>query len=67
MMNWNNYKTITILEGEPITKFDMLKLFNEVYEKNINIIPKDLGVDKTLIGDIKTKSLREQLNELLSF
>lgn len=64
MMNWNNYNVITILEGESVSKFEMLNLFNEIYEKKINIVPKDLGTDKTLKGDIKTKTLREQLVEL---
>ena len=67
MLNWYNYNIITILEGESISKFNMLSLFNEIYEKTIKIIPKDLGENKALIGDIKTKTLREQLIELKNY
>lgn len=65
--NWSSYRNLTILEGEPISKFDLLSLIKEVYNKNININPINLGKNKCLKGDIKTKSLREQLEELKKF
>ena len=67
IMNWYNYDTITTLEGLPISKFDMLTLFNKIYDRDIIITPKNLGLDKTLKGNIKTKSLNEQLIELIGF
>jgi nucleoside-diphosphate-sugar epimerase len=67
MINWYYYKPITILEGQPISKYEMLNLFKKIYNKNINILPQKKGLDKCLKGDIKTKSLEEQLIELDSF
>ena len=65
--DWNEYNKQTILEGKPISKFDMLNLFNIFYNKNIKINPIDLGKNKCLIGNIKTKPLKEQLEELKKF
>jgi dTDP-4-dehydrorhamnose reductase len=67
MLTWDAYGTETILEGKPISKFNMLKLFAEFYGKNIQINPINLGKNKCLIGTIKTKSLKEQLDELKEF
>jgi dTDP-4-dehydrorhamnose reductase len=66
--NWSNYKTETILESHPISKFNMLQLFAEYYDKkDLIITPVELGKDKCLIGEIKTKSLNEQLKELKQY
>jgi nucleoside-diphosphate-sugar epimerase len=64
---WDDYEILTILEGQPISKYDMLLLFKTFYNKNITIIPKDLGKNKCLKGNINTKSLKEQLEELKEF
>jgi dTDP-4-dehydrorhamnose reductase len=64
---WDDYETLTILEGQPISKYDILLLFKTFYNKNITIIPKDLGKNKCLKGNINTKSLKEQLEELKEF
>lgn len=62
--NWDEFEIETILEGEPISKYEMLKLFKDFYNKKITIIPVELGKDKTLKGQIKTKPLKNQLEEL---
>jgi dTDP-4-dehydrorhamnose reductase len=67
MVNWYNYEKITVIEGCEINKYNMLKLFNKVFEKNIKITPKNLGIDKTLKGKIKTQNLEVQLIELKKF
>jgi dTDP-4-dehydrorhamnose reductase len=67
MQNWDLYKAETILEGKPISKFDMLQLFKGFYNVNVEIEPVELGKNKCLQGEVKTKSLQEQLEELKSF
>jgi dTDP-4-dehydrorhamnose reductase len=67
MLNWDAYGTETVLEGKPISKFDMLKLFAEFYDKTITVKPINLGKNKCLTGTVKTKSLKEQLDELKEF
>lgn len=62
--NWTNYNKLTILSSNPVSKYELLNIIKEVYNKNINIIPKELGKNKTLVGDIKTKNIKEQLWEL---
>jgi len=66
--NWDDYKPITILEGQSISKYDMLLLFRDVFAKDDTIIvPKNLGKDKCLKGHIYTPSLKQQLTELKDF
>lgn len=67
MENWDTYSNIEILEGECISKYDMLLMFSQVFNKNISIIPKDLGKNKLLKGNIKTPPLKVQLQELQKF
>jgi dTDP-4-dehydrorhamnose reductase len=67
MMHWDAHHKQTTLEGKPISKFDMLNLFNTFYDKNIKIKPINMGKNKCLHGDVKTKSLKEQLEELKEF
>ena len=67
MENWNVYSKHTTLEGKPISKFDMLNLFNSFYNKNLTIKPINMGKNKCLVGEVKTNSLKEQLEELKEF
>ena len=62
--NWENYSKLTILSSNPVSKYELLNIIKKVYNKNINIITKKLGKDKTLVGDIETKDIEEQLWEL---
>ena len=64
MHNWELYKVETVIASETVTKYDLLHIFNKVFDKNISIKPKKLGKDKTLEGAVKTKDILEQLNEL---
>ena len=62
---WDEYKTETILEGECLSKFDLLNMFKDVFEKEITIEPNDkVTINKCLTGDIKIRPLKGQL-ELL--
>ena len=58
ILNWDTFKTHSILNKNTVSKFDLLNLFKKVYGKNdIVIKEKELGKDKTLVADIKTKSI----------
>jgi dTDP-4-dehydrorhamnose reductase len=39
--NWDTYKILTILEGEQISKYDMLSNIKEIFNIDIDIIPKN--------------------------
>ncbi len=65
--NWDRYKTKTILQGETVSKYELLKIISQVWGKKIKInnIPK--GIDRSLEGDIKTENIKSQLIELKNF
>jgi dTDP-4-dehydrorhamnose reductase len=66
--NWDDYETETILEGECLSKFDLLNHIKEVFEKNIQINPNDkVKINKCLIGNKNTIPIREQLKELKKY
>jgi len=65
--DWSTYKTVTVLESEPISKYNLLSLIKEIYNKQVEITPVSLGKNKCLVGDIKTKSLKDQLLDLKNF
>ena len=65
--NWDSYKTLTILEGECISKYNMLNNIKEIFGKTIKVIPKELGNDKLLKGDIITPNFKQQLIELKKY
>ena len=45
--------------------FELLRIFQMIYAKeNVKIKPKELGKDKTLKGNIRTKNIQEQIWEL---
>lgn len=64
LLNWNDYKIETILEGECISKFDLLIKIGLVFNKKINILPIDCGTNKCIKGNIKTVNIMNQLQEL---
>lgn len=64
--NWDDYNKITILYSDNISKYELLNVIKKIFNKNIKIIKKELGKNKTLKGDIKTKNIKEQLIELKS-
>lgn len=65
MTNWENYEKETILEGECLSKYDLLKKIKSVFSKEISILAKDeVKCNKCLRGNIKTKNILDQLEEL---
>lgn len=67
ILNWDKYFTETVLRSDCISKFDLLKKINLVFNKEINILPKENGINKCLINGIYTKSIYTQLLELKNF
>jgi len=65
---WDSYKIETILQGECVSKFELLTKFKLVFDKNISIIEKETDtIDKCLIGDIKTNNIDNQLIKLRKY
>mgnify|MGYP003114219796 CR=1 FL=1 len=56
-----------IIHSDCISKYNLLHTIKDIFNKDIDIIQKDLGVDKCLNGSIYTGTIREQLEELRDF
>ena len=67
MENWENQDIFSILENESISKYDLLNIIKEVFNKKIEIIPKEIGENRCLVGNIKTNNIKTQLLELKNF
>ncbi len=69
MYNWESEDTETILEGESVSKYQLLLTLKEVYNRHDIIVnPIDQPVvNKCLEGKIKTSSLKSQLIDLQYF
>jgi len=68
MNNWERYAKCTTMSTKCISKYELLNLFKEVYNKDIVINKKtDLQNNRCLKGQIQVPSLREQLEELKEF
>ena len=66
--NWDTTPLLTILYSNKVSKYELLVRIQELYEKkDVVIMPKNLGKDKSLKGNIKTKNIEEQLEELIKF
>ena len=68
MNNWESYAKRTVFSTECISKYELLTIIKDVYDKDI-IINKDdkVKADKCLKGQIKTTPIKEQLKELKKF
>ena len=66
--NWSITPLLTILYSNKVSKFKLLYTLQECYGKrDVIIMPKKLGKDKSLNGDIKTKDIDKQIIELIKF
>lgn len=66
--NWDITPILTTLYSNNVSKFDLLSIIQECYDKkDVIIIPKELGENRSLDGDIKTKDIKEQIMELIQF
>tara|TARA_B110000037_G_scaffold32857_1_gene39657 strand:+ start:3331 stop:4041 length:711 start_codon:yes stop_codon:yes gene_type:complete len=68
IFHWGELPTENILEGECISKYNLLLLLKEVYSKNITVNPVDTPIfNKCLVGTVKTLPLKEQIIALKEF
>ena len=68
MFNWDDHEVENILEGECTSKYNLLLILKEIYNKKININPIDSpNLNKCLSGGRKTLPLREQIIALKNF
>ena len=66
--SWDTKPLLTILYSNKVSKYELLVRIQELYEKkDVVIMPKNLGKDKSLKGNIKTKNIEEQLIELRNY
>ena len=66
--NWDTSPLLTILYSDKISKFRLLHTIQECYGKtDVVIMPKKLGKDKSLTGNVKTKDIRKQIKELIKY
>ena len=68
--NWDNYPTECILATPCISKYDLLNIIKKVFNKNIDINPRENGKNKCLackVGDIRCPNIEDQLIELKSY
>lgn len=65
--NWMSYDIETIIESEPVSKFELLHILKDIFDKDIVINAVNAGKNKCLVGTIQTKSIREQLKELKEY
>ena len=62
---WDYFGSETIIASECVSKYELLLAINEIYGRNVRIMRDDRsGPNKCLIGQIKTKHIREQLKDL---
>ena len=68
MSDWNGFEKLNIPMTECISKYELLKIMKNVFEKDI-IINKnsDIKVNKCLVGNIEVPKIEEQLIELKEF
>jgi len=68
IFHWDKLPTENILEGECMSKYNLLLLLKEIYNKNIIINPINKpSFNKCITGTIKTLPLKEQIIALKKF
>ena len=68
MKTWNEVTSNEIiLSSDPISKYELLNAIKNEFNKDINILEKDLGTNKCLNGTIHTGTIQEQLKELKEY
>jgi dTDP-4-dehydrorhamnose reductase len=67
MNNWDTYGKETIISGNCVSKYSLLRTISHIFDKHINIVPIDKGIDKCLISNIKTHNIDEQLKQLKEY
>ena len=66
--NWNDYKLCTIISSECISKYRLLNIIKDVYNKKIDIIEdKNERINNCLDSIKELPSIREQLIDMKEF
>jgi dTDP-4-dehydrorhamnose reductase len=66
--NWNKKNKVIQLGVERISKYDLLRLIDRIYDSRKHIIPKKTdNINKCLKTDFRIKPLESQLKELKDF
>jgi len=63
-MDWDSYSIETTLKGETISKYGLLKVMADVWNKKITINKVVKGTDRSLTEGIITPDIKTQLLEL---
>ena len=65
---WNEYDKENIIKSTCLSKYDLLSLIKEIFNKDINIIPDSkVIINKCLIGKIVAPEIKVQLEELKNY
>ena len=68
MLNWNSYGIVNTPSTDCISKYDLLYIIKEVFNKDIAMYKNSkVKVNRCLIGDIEVKNIKQQLIELKEF
>jgi dTDP-4-dehydrorhamnose reductase len=66
--NWDSYEVETVVEGDCLSKYDLLNKIKVVFNKDIEIEPfNNTHLNKCITGKIKTSNIDSQLLELKEF
>lgn len=66
--NWESFDKENIVQSTCLSKYDLLVLIKQVFNKDIEIVPNDnVVVDKCLSGTVDVISIEDQLKELKDF
>jgi dTDP-4-dehydrorhamnose reductase len=67
--NWGKYNTRTTLSSNCISKYEMCKLFNKIYNRKIkvNAFETDLPANKCLESDMVLDDINVQLKNMINF
>ena len=68
MRQWKNYNSLTVPSTDCISKFELLTIIRDVFDKDINIVPEfNENLNKCLNGNYTVPNIRTQLLELKTF
>lgn len=68
MLNWQYYNTETIISSICISKYELLSIIKEVFNKKIEISKMTgVGINKCQTGSINAKDIQSQLIELKKY
>lgn len=70
ILNWNNFNNVTVLSNPNcLSKYEILMMFKEVFEKDIEIIPTEATISKNncMKADYITEDLKIQLYKMKDF